>query len=108
MYHACDYTFSAFTPTYNREELLPRVFESLQAQTYSDFEWIIVDDGSTDNTRSLVEQFSQQADFPIKYVWKENEGKHIAINTGAGLARDIFFPLWILTIGMYPRHLSVF
>ena len=44
------YTFSVFTPTYNRAHLLPRVYECLEKQTFRDFEWLIVDDGSTDNT----------------------------------------------------------
>ena len=51
---------TVFTPTYNREKTLTRVYKSLQKQTYSNFCWIIVDDGSVDDTRSLVENFKQE------------------------------------------------
>ena len=57
-----------------------RVFDSLKNQTYRDFNWIIVDDGSTDNTHAVVKTFIAQADFEIKYIYKENGGKHTAIN----------------------------
>ena len=48
---------TVFTPTYNRAHLLPRLYESLRAQTFQDFEWIIVDDGSTDDTEEVVKSF---------------------------------------------------
>jgi len=70
-----------FTPTYNRAYILSELFKSLQNQNAKDFEWLIVDDGSTDNTREVVEQFRQDADFPIRYIYQENQGKHVAINT---------------------------
>lgn len=69
---------SIVTPTYNRGPLLSRCFASLLRQTHKDFEWIIVDDGSTDNTEAVVRGFF--ADFPIKYIKKENGGKHTALN----------------------------
>jgi glycosyltransferase involved in cell wall biosynthesis len=84
------YTFTVFTPTYNRAYTLPRVYESLRAQTYRDFEWLIVDDGSTDGTRELVEGW-QQADFPIRYVWQENQGKHMAFNLAVEHAQGALF-----------------
>jgi len=74
------YTFTVITATYNRAKTLPRTYRSIQAQTYRDFEWIIVDDGSTDNTKALVEQWQKEADFPIEYIWQENQGKHVARN----------------------------
>lgn len=70
---------SIVTPTYNRGHLLPRCCESLQSQTDKDFEWIIVDDGSLDNTETVVHGFSA-SDFPVIYVKKENGGKHTALN----------------------------
>lgn len=73
---------SIVTPTYNRAELLPRCFESLCRQTDKDFEWVIVDDGSTDNTQDVVKSFS--ADFPIVRKVKENGGKHTALNRSHG------------------------
>lgn len=85
------YTFTVFTPTYNRAHTLPRVYESLKQQTYRDFEWLIVDDGSTDNTRELVEQWQQSATFPIRYIYQTNSGKHNAYNRAAKEARGQLF-----------------
>ncbi|MBD1906687.1 glycosyltransferase family 2 protein [Funiculus sociatus GB2-A5] len=85
------YVFTAFTPTYNRAYTLHRVYESLKAQTYRDFEWLIVDDGSTDNTCELVEQWHKEADFPIRYLYQENSGKYIAWNRGVQEARGKLF-----------------
>ncbi len=72
--------FTVFTATYNRAHTLHRVYESLKAQTCRNFEWLIIDDGSTDGTDVLVNGWKDEAGFPIHYRWKENEGKHIAIN----------------------------
>jgi glycosyltransferase involved in cell wall biosynthesis len=74
------HAFSVFTATFNRAHTLPRVYESLRAQTLSDFEWIVVDDGSTDGTRELVEAWSAEAPFPLRYFFQENSGKHVAAN----------------------------
>jgi len=72
---------SIVTPTYNRGELLKRCFASLQRQSCKDFEWIIVDDGSKDNTAAIVTSFQAEApSIPIQYVFKENGGKHTALN----------------------------
>lgn len=70
---------SIITPAYNRGNLLKTCYESLLRQTDMDFEWIIVDDGSTDNTRDVVESFDTKA-FALIYVPKENGGKHTALN----------------------------
>ena len=67
-----------YTPTYNRAKLLPRVFESLLAQTCKDFIWMVVDDGSTDNTFQLVDEWRKTAPFEIRYYYKKNEGVHTA------------------------------
>ena len=71
-----------FTPAYNRAHTLPRTYQSLLAQDCKDFIWLIVDDGSTDDTSVLVEQW-QKADngFDIQYIYKENGGMHTAHNT---------------------------
>lgn len=84
-------TFTVFTPTYNRARTLPCVYESLKAQTYRDFEWIIVDDGSIDGTNQLVEKWQKEAEFPIHYFWQQNSGKHVAFNRGVQEARGEFF-----------------
>ena len=85
---------TVFTPTYNRAKLLPRLYKSLQEQTNKDFEWVIVDDGSTDNTKEVIDNIitQQENDFPIRYFYKENGGKHTAINQGAKEAKgELFF-----------------
>lgn len=88
---SAEYTFTVFTPTANRETTLPRVFESLRAQTFRDFEWLIVDDGSTDATKDLVRGFVDEADFPIRYLRQERGNKHVATNHGVREARGRFF-----------------
>lgn len=80
------------TPTYNRAFLLPRLFESLKQQTFKDFEWLIVDDGSADNTEEVVFAFQKEnTTFPIRYIKKENGGKHTAINRGVKEAKGELF-----------------
>lgn len=86
-----DYVYTVFTPTFNRANTLSRVFDSLKAQTFKDFEWIIVDDGSTDDTKAVIENFIKNSDFPITYIFQENQGKHIAWNKGVSLAKGEFF-----------------
>lgn len=83
--------FTVFTPTYNRAHLLQRVYESLKQQTFRDFEWIVVDDGSADNTPELIAQWEKEADFPIRYIRQPNNGKHVAINRGVSEARGFLF-----------------
>lgn len=85
------YTFTVFTPTYNRAHTLHRVYDSLRGQTFRDFEWLIVDDGSADKTRELVEQWQKMSDFPIRYIYQENAGKHVAFNRGVQEARGELF-----------------
>lgn len=81
-----------FTPTYNRAHLLSRLKECLDNQTCRDFEWIIVDDGSTDNTSELVGSWqSQNLLYPMKYIKQTNQGKHIAFNTAVSHAKGEWF-----------------
>lgn len=80
------------TPTYNREKLLFDLYESLKKQTSKDFEWIIIDDGSTDCTGQKVKVWiEKEKDFPIRYIKKENGGKHTAVNIGIELAAGDYF-----------------
>ena len=83
-----------FTPTYNRAHLLGRLFESLKQQTRKDFEWIVVDDGSTDDTEQVVKGLMADSDIPVRYFKKLNGGKHTAINLGVQQAQGDLF--WIL------------
>jgi len=69
-----------FTPTYNRESYLGKLFESLKNQTNHDFKWLIIDDGSTDKTEEVVKTFYDSSNFEIEYIKKENGGKHTALN----------------------------
>ena len=83
--------FTVFTPTYNRSSLLVRLFQSLSKQTVRNFEWLIVDDGSTDGTKELVDHFITIADFPVRYIKQKNQGKHIAINTALENAKGKWY-----------------
>lgn len=85
------YRFTVFTPTHNRAHTIGRVFESLNAQTFRDFEWIVVDDGSTDNTRELVEAWEKISDFQIRYVYQPHRHKKSAFNRGVRLAKGELF-----------------
>ena len=94
---------TVFTSTYNRAHLLPRLYESLKAQTFQDFEWIIVDDGSTDNTEDVVKEwcappsgvfgegFQGAIKGGIRYIKQPNGGKHRAINRGVQEAQGELF-----------------
>ena len=75
-------TLTVFTPTYNRAHTIGRVYESLKAQTCDDFEWLVIDDGSTDNTKTLVESFIEASGSGMKihYVYKENGGLYTGYN----------------------------
>ena len=79
--------FTIFTPTYNRAHTLSRVYKSLKSQTYHNFEWLIIDDGSTDETRKLIESYQRDSSFPIIYNYQNNEGKYKAYNKALSLAR---------------------
>lgn len=80
------------TPTYNRAPLLTRLYQSLCRQTCSDFEWLIVDDGSTDGSEQIVKDFISEGKITIKYLRKPNGGKHTAINLAVRKAQgELFF-----------------
>ena len=85
---------TVFTPTYNRAYIIGQLYQSLLAQTCKDFEWVIVDDGSTDNTEQLVKSWQNEGKIAITYQKKQNGGKPSAINAGVNLARGEYF--WIV------------
>lgn len=70
------------TPTYNRKTELEKLFYSLCRQSNSDFRWLVVDDGSEDETEKYIEDIRRDARFKIDYIKKENGGKHTALNLG--------------------------
>lgn len=82
------------TPTFNRAHTLPRVFQSLRDQSDPRFEWVVVDDGSTDGTADLLAQFQREASFAVKAVSQPNGGKHVAVNHGVRLAEGE----WVLPL----------
>lgn len=91
MYSNEQYAFTVFTPTFNRAHTLSRVWNSLQRQTFKDFEWIVVDDGSCDNTRELVSTFKRRSEFPVKYLWQRHGHKKTAYNFAVREALGILF-----------------
>lgn len=79
--------FTVLTPTYNRKKLLKRVYDSLKRQTFKDFVWLIIDDGSTDGTSEVVDIWKKENVIEIEYYYKENEGKHIILKLGFDLIK---------------------
>ncbi|MDR3272041.1 MAG: glycosyltransferase family 2 protein [Flavobacteriaceae bacterium] len=84
---------SIITPSYNRAHTLERVFNSLKSQTFQNFEWIVIDDGSTDETREIVKDFIEKASFPIQYYKQENKHKFYSIFIGIKLAKGEYISL---------------
>ena len=76
---------SILTPTYNRKSTLPRLYQSLCEQAGGEFEWVIVDDGSSDGTDILMSAICKEAPIRIKYHQQSNSGKHVAVNNGLKL-----------------------
>lgn len=95
--------FSIILPTYNRESLVTQAIESALAQSFNDFELIIVDDGSTDNTKSRIKKFT---DNRIKYFWKKNEERNIARNFGIGKSSGQFIGFLDSDDILYNDHLA--
>ena len=102
------------TPTFNRAHLLPRLFESLTHQTDFNFEWLVMDDGSTDGTSDLFAgKTFLSAPFPIRYYRQENGGKHRALNAGVKQAKGDFIFIadsddWLLpqSVAIVGQHTS--
>jgi len=84
---------TVFTPTYNRAYIISKLYESLKRQTLTDFEWLVVDDGSSDDTESIIEGWKKEnTPFPIRFYKQKNIGKCQAINTALKYAEgELFF-----------------
>lgn len=80
-----------FTPTYNRADTLKKLYDSLKNQSVKNFEWIVIDDGSTDETEIIMENLKKEAPFEINYRKVKNGGKMRAINIGVNIARGTLF-----------------
>lgn len=81
-----------FTPVYNRAYIISVLYQSLCKQTSMAFEWLVIDDGSTDNIKDVIHQFINEAKINIRFFSQPNGGKHRAINKGVSLARgNLFF-----------------
>lgn len=85
------HNLTVFTPTFNRAYILNKLYESLLRQTSKEFEWLIVDDGSSDDTKDIVASWIMSAPFTIRYVYQPNSGKAQAHNHGVNLARGYLF-----------------
>src|SRR5690554_1545966 len=84
---------TVFTPTYNRGYIIEKLYESLNHQTNKNFEWLVIDDGSTDDTSKIFDKIlKKDHEYQIRYIKKENGGKHTAANLALDLAEgEIFF-----------------
>jgi glycosyltransferase involved in cell wall biosynthesis len=78
--------FTVVTATFNRAVLLREAHRSLLEQQRPSLEWVVVDDGSTDDTRAVVAGLASESPFPVRYLWQENAGKHAAVNVGVANA----------------------
>lgn len=88
-----EYKITIFTPTYNRAYIINNLYESLRRQTFNDFEWLVIDDGSSDETEQLFQTWMQEENnFPIRYIKQVNGGKCRAINRALDEAKgELFF-----------------
>ena len=100
--------FTIFIPTYNRAHTLPRALESIEKQSFRDFEVVIIDDGSIDGTGALVEGWQKRVDFPVHYHWQSNQGKHVAHNTALRFAKGEFTVILDSDDALMPDALKIF
>ncbi|MDZ7634115.1 MAG: glycosyltransferase family A protein [Bacteroidales bacterium] len=101
--------FTVFTPVFNGEQHIHRVFKSITEQHFRDFEWIIINDGSTDNTATLVKSFlAEHPEIDAVYQEQPNAGKHISWNKAVELARGKLFVPADADDYFFPETLSYF
>ena len=77
-----DKKITVITPTYNRAHTLERVYQSLKNQTFKSFKWLVMDDGSTDDTKHLIDRLKSENKIPIDYVFKPNRRKYVTLMNG--------------------------
>lgn len=95
------------TITYNRAHTLDRVFNSLMKQTYKNFLWMVIDDGSTDNTENLIKEYSKKAWFTIEYIKKNHAGKYEGANLSYQKIKTKYFTNCDSDDEMLPNGLEV-
>jgi glycosyltransferase involved in cell wall biosynthesis len=105
---ATTYAFTVYTGTRNRAGTLRRPYDSLRSQTFRDFEWLVVDNESTDGTEELIAQWQAEADFPIRYIRHANRGHHGSSNVGVKAARGELFLTLDSDDGAVPEALERF
>lgn len=81
-------TITVITPTYNRGNIIHRVYNSLLLQSYTDFGRLVIDDGSSYNTGKIIQSYIKEGKIDIRYFYQENRGKHIALNTAMKLVES--------------------
>lgn len=99
-------TVSIILPTYNREKFLPEAFESIRAQTFTDWELIVVDDGSTDGTQELVQELATKLHQHVRYFLQENQGAYAARNAGLDLLSGRYVAFFDSDDIWLPHHLK--
>jgi glycosyltransferase involved in cell wall biosynthesis len=99
--------FTVFIPSFNRAHTLPRTLDSVSDQTFRDFEILIIDDGSSDNTQELVQAWQSNHDLVLRYIYQQNQGKHAAYNLAAKEARGELFVLLDSDDIMLPDALGI-
>lgn len=102
---SCEAAVSIILPTYNRAAFLPEALAAIRAQVWSDWELIVVDDGSTDATAEVVRQHTAGWPQPVRYVYQENQGAYGARNTGLDLARGRYIAFYDSDDLWLPHHL---
>lgn len=97
---------SIILPTYNRARFLPQAFAAIRSQAWSDWELIVVDDGSTDETHTLVADFATTVSQPVEYIYQQNQGAYGARNTGLARARGRYIAFYDSDDIWLPHHLA--
>lgn len=102
------YRYTIWTAAYNAESTIHRTYKSLESQSFKDFEWIVVNDGSVDGTAKVLEDIKEQASFPLHVINKENGGKHTALREAAKVAHGQYVVIIDSDDELLPDALSIF